>query len=59
MGRELLPEHADAIRRYVAARPRGKFGAHAYTAEDWGVDSSAIRTRTKPYVDHYGVAIED
>ena len=59
MGRRFLGEHADAIRRYVAARPKGKFGQHKYTAEEWGFDPVALRQKMLPYTDYYGIAIEE
>ena len=59
MSRPFLAEHADAIRRYVAEKPKGKFGTHRYSLEDWGFDAAALRARTRPYTDYYGVALED
>jgi hypothetical protein len=58
MGRSFLGEHADAIRRYLAAKPKGKFGVHRYSAEEWGFDPTALREQLRPYTDHYGVALE-
>jgi hypothetical protein len=58
MGRPFLGEHADAIRRYVAAKPKGKFGRHKYTPEEWGFDSAKLRERMLPYTDYYGVSLE-
>jgi hypothetical protein len=58
MGRPFRGEHGDAIRRYVAAKPRGKFGVHRYSPEDWGFDPATLRERMRPYTDHYGVALE-
>ena len=59
MGRSFLGEHADAIRHYVAARPKGKFGQHKYTPEQWGFDPVALRQKMLPYTDYYGIAIEE
>jgi hypothetical protein len=59
MGRAFLGAHADAIRRYVDAKPQGRFGRHRYSAEEWGFDPVALRERMRPYTDHYGVALED
>ena len=58
MSRPFLGEHADAIRRYVAEKPKGKFGQHQYSLEEWGFDPVALRERMRPYTDHYGVALE-
>jgi hypothetical protein len=58
MGRELTGGHADAIRHYVANRPQGTFGKHAYSSESFGIDEHALRERMRPYTDHYGVRLE-
>jgi hypothetical protein len=58
MGRELTGPHADAIRGYVAQRPQGALGRHAYRAEEFGIDESAVRERMRPYTDHHGIALE-
>jgi len=58
MERPFLGEHADAIRRYVEAKPKGKFGRHRYSAEEWGFDPVKLRERMLPYTDHYGVELE-
>jgi len=58
MGRELTPEHAERIRRYLAEKPQGKFGTHRYSPEEWGFDAAELRERFRPYTDHYGVALE-
>lgn len=58
MGREVTGVHAEAIRRYVANRPQGSFGKHAYSARSFGIDEQALRERMRPYTDHYGVRLE-
>jgi hypothetical protein len=58
MGRDLTGPHADAIRSYVANRPQGTFGKHAYSADSFGIDEQALRERMRPYTDHYGVRLE-
>lgn len=58
MGRELTAEHAERVVRYLREKPRGKFGSHAYTPEDWGYDGAALRARLAPYVEHFGIALE-
>jgi hypothetical protein len=58
MGRPFLGEHADAIRRYVADKPQGKFGKHKYSPEEWGFTAAKLREKAKPYTDHYDVALE-
>ncbi len=58
MDRPFLGEHADAIRRYVAEKPQGKFGVHRYSPEEWGFEPQALREKMRPYTDYYGVALE-
>ena len=58
MDRPFLGEHADAIRRYVETKPKGKFGRHKYSPEEWGFDSVQLRERMLPYTDYYGVTLE-
>jgi hypothetical protein len=58
MGRPLLGEHADAIRGYLEAKPKGKFGKHRYSVEEWGFDPVKLREKMLPYTDHYGIALE-
>jgi hypothetical protein len=58
MGRPFLGEHADAIRRYVAEKPKGKFGKHKYSPEEWGFDRAKLREKMLPYTDHYGIKLE-
>jgi Sulfotransferase family len=59
LGRAFRPEHADKIRDYLAHKPKGKFGAHKYSAEDWGLDSARIRRESAPYMEYYRVPRED
>ena len=58
MGRPFLGEHADSIRRYIESKPKGKFGKHRYSPEEWGFDPAKLREKMLPYTDHYGVALE-
>ncbi len=59
MNRPFLGEHADAIRRYIAEKPKGKFGRHKYSPEEWGFDPAALREKMRPYTDYYGIQLED
>jgi hypothetical protein len=58
MGRRFSDEHAEAIRRYLAEKPKGKFGAHSYTPEEWGFSAAELRRGLAPYIAHFGVALE-
>jgi hypothetical protein len=59
IGRPFRPAHADKIRNYLAHKPKGKFGAHKYSAEDWGLDPARIRRDLAPYTEYYRVPRED
>ena len=58
MGRELTRTHADHVRAYLADKPRGKFGAHHYSPEEWGFTAAGLRDGLAPYVSHFGVELE-
>ena len=58
MGRELGREHAERIQHYLDEKPRGKFGVHRYTPEEWGFESAELRARLSPYTEHYGIELE-
>jgi hypothetical protein len=58
MGRPFGDEHAERIRAYVRDKPKGKFGTHHYTPEDWGFDATALRREVAPYIEHFGVTLE-
>jgi hypothetical protein len=59
LGRPFRAAHADQIRDYLAHKPKGKFGRHQYSAEDWGLDPAKIRSDLAPYMEYYKVARED
>jgi hypothetical protein len=59
MGRRFSDEHAEAIRNYLAEKPKGKFGVHQYTPEQWGFRAAGLRASLAPYISHFGVALED
>ena len=52
--KDVTPEHAERIRRYLAEKPRGKFGTHRYRPEEWGFDAAELRERFRPYTEHLG-----
>ena len=58
IGRHMSDEHRAAVVRYLDAKPRGKHGAHRYTAADWGFDADALRRDLAPYMQRFGVAVE-
>jgi hypothetical protein len=59
MGRDLGREHADRIVAYLRDKPKGKFGTHHYTPEEWGFTAGGLRRALSPYVEHFGIALED
>lgn len=59
MERELDAAHAERIRAYLRDKPKGKFGTHQYTPEDWGMTAAGLRTELAPYVEHFRVALEE
>ncbi len=59
MGRPFASEHADRIRQYLAEKPRGKFGVHKYTPEEWGFTRDELRTSLAGYIEHFGIELED
>jgi len=50
--------HAEAVERYLRDKPRGKHGAHSYTAEDWGFDPAALHRDLAPYMGAFDVTVE-
>jgi hypothetical protein len=58
IGRELTPDHARAVTRYLAAKPRGQHGTHRYTAADWGFDAPTLRRDLAPYMSRFAVPAE-
>ena len=59
IGRELTPGHRRAIVDYLAAKPRGRHGTHAYAAADWGFDPDQVRASLAGYMSAFGVVAED
>jgi Sulfotransferase family len=58
LGLEWPAGHDRVVTDYLAAKPRGKHGAHAYTFADVGLDEAHVRATFAPYVAHYGIALE-
>ena len=53
------PAHHDrTVRDYLAAKPKGKHGAHRYTFADVGLDEGSVRRSFARYVEHYGIREE-
>jgi hypothetical protein len=58
IGREMTAHHRDAVARYLEAKPRGKHGAHRYTAAEWGFDADGLRAELAPYMSRFAVPAE-
>ena len=50
--------HDAAILDYLANKPRGKFGKHEYTLEEYGLDAATVDAAYADYVEHYGIRRE-
>ncbi len=59
MEREFSDEHGERIRVYLAEKPKGKFGTHQYTPEEWGFTAARLQEQMAPYIAHFGVELED
>jgi hypothetical protein len=57
-GRELTDDACAAMERYLADRPRGHFGAHAYEPEDFGIDPDTVRRDFEEYTTRFAVPAE-
>ncbi len=55
---ELRPSVEQAIREWQEANRSGAHGAHHYTAEQFGLSTSQLRSDYDFYIEHFGVAIE-
>ena len=50
--------HNERIRAYLRDKPKGKFGKHHYTFEEYGLDAQRVEETYARYVEHYGIARE-
>lgn len=50
--------HGEVITEYLANKPKGKHGAHAYSLADVGLDDDAVRAAFKEYVAYYDITEE-
>lgn len=57
-GWTLEDDAATAMRGYVDANPKGKFGRHGYDLDELGLDPGALRERFAGYMGRYGVEAE-
>jgi hypothetical protein len=50
--------HDAVVGSYLAGKPKGKHGAHAYSFADVGLDEASVRRTFARYVAHYGITEE-
>ena len=50
--------HDRRVRDYLAAKPKGKHGAHRYSFADVGLDEESVRATFARYVSYYGITEE-
>ena len=50
--------HEQVVKRYLAAKPKDKHGAHAYSLPDVGLDPASVRRSFERYVSHYAIGEE-
>lgn len=50
------PETEAAMNKCMAENPKGKFGKHSYTLEQFGVTEDEVKERYKDYREQYGFA---
>ena len=58
LGDPLAPETADAMRAYLAGRPKDVHGKHEYSFADLGLDPAVERARFSRYQRHFSVPEE-
>jgi hypothetical protein len=57
-GIAMTPAAADAIRRFVAAKPNGGYGARRYQFAEHGLDAARERGRYRRYTAHFAIRPE-
>ena len=46
---------AKRLRAFIDDHPKGKYGKHEYTPEEYGVDPAAVHEAFGEYLDHFGL----
>ena len=57
-GRELTPEAAGAMERFIAGHPKDQNGVHSYSLQQFGLDPATERRNFQGYIDYFGVLPE-
>lgn len=50
--------HDEIVTGYLRDKPKGKFGKHEYTLEEYGLSEEVVRSTYADYVAHYGIEAE-
>jgi hypothetical protein len=58
LGIELTTEAERSMRTFLADHPQEKYGGHAYTFADTGLDAAELRERMRPYQEYFDVPDE-
>jgi len=58
LGLPMAAELPGLMTAYLAERPQGRFGAHRYSLEEFGLDPVALREEFLPYTDAFDVPYE-
>jgi hypothetical protein len=58
LGLPMAPELPGLMTDYLAARPKGRLGAHRYSLADYGLDEATVRADFLPYTDAFEVPYE-
>lgn len=58
LGIELTGEAERSMRAFLAEHPQEKYGGHAYTFADTGLDAAELRERMRPYQEYFDVPDE-
>jgi hypothetical protein len=58
LGIELTAEADRSMRAFLAEHPQEKYGGHAYTFADTGLDAGELRERMRPYQEYFDVPDE-
>ncbi len=50
--------HDETIKAYLRDKPKGKFGKHEYSLEEYGLNEELVRSTYADYIAHYGIEPE-
>lgn len=54
-GEPFTDEAKTAMRRLLAEKPKGKFGVHHYSLEEFGLSEAGVRAHFRDYCERYGI----